>query len=438
MGIPLIHRGSFWVLLFVLPFAGLSEQGQNPAAPRTYTLNRISATGLKHFSTEQIALASGLRKGQQVDMAAVDAAADRLFQSGAIAKIGYSYKTAGSSLDVEFQITEASQFLPCSYDNFVWFKDAELTAAAQREIPLFDGSLPVGGEMVNQVPSAIEHFLAERKITAKVIATLSSESLGGKATGYTLRVLDIAIPVKEVDVTGGPLGYDLLAVAEEPLLKQNYSLVIAKGAAEFGLPEVYQNEGYLQVKFSDPQVTMIDPRGVDATQGVIEKFTVNPGLLYNWDGVSWSGNQSIRDSDLLKLLELKPGDIARRDKFQWSLVHIRDGYGRIGYLAVRVSPTPEFDVPRHLVHYQMKIDEGPQYFMGQFTLTGVSEPLASKVRQAWKLRAGQVFDASYETGGWTKDFLDATGGGSSRPRPFSITHSVNQQTHVVDVEMQIR
>jgi outer membrane protein assembly factor BamA len=423
--------------LLTAAFLGGMYTYPQSAGPKTYTLNRITATGLKHFSSDQIASASGLRKGQPVDMPAVDAAADRLFKSGAIAKIGYSFQMQGTSLNVEFQITEASQFLPCTYDNFVWFKDAELTAAIQREVPLFDGSLPVGGDMVNQVSVAIEHLLADHKITGKVIADFTG-TLGGKATGYSIRVLDLSIPVKEVDVAGGPVATEALAMAEEPILKQNYSRAIAKGAAESGLTEIYQNEGYLQAKFSDPQVTMNDPQGADASQGVTVKFSVSPGPLYNWNGVSWTGIQVLGDSELVRLLGFKSGDIARRDRFQKGLAAIRAGYGKVGYLDVQISPTPEFDEPNHRVHYQMKVNEGLQYLMGEFTVTGVSEPLASKLKQAWKLRTGQVFDASYFRENWQKDMSEVMRTGPPGRGQFILNQTINRQAHVVDIELQFR
>ncbi len=437
MGTSSILNRSFCLLLIVCTGAIFGAEAQNSSSPRKYVLNRVTVVGAKHFSTEQIASASGLRKGQQLDLAVVDEAADRLFHTGAIAKIGYSFQTAGTSLDVEFQITEASQFLPCTYDNFIWFKDAELTSAVQREVPLFDGSLPLGGEIVNQVPAALEHILADHKIAGKVIATISG-TLGGKVSGYSLRVTDIAIPVVSIDVSGGPLSRESLASAEEPILKQNFSRTIAKGAAETGLTEVYQNEGYLQVKFSDPQVSMKDPSGADASQGVALKYAVTPGPLYNWNGVSWSGNQSLRESDLVQMLGFKPGDIARRDKLQWGLVAVRDGYWTFGYLDARVSVTPQFDAPQHQVHYQMNVDEGSQYVMGALTVTGVSEPLASKLKQAWRIRAGQVFDASYAKQGWQKDMSEVMRSTSPGRGQFLLNESINRQSHVVDIEVQFR
>src|ERR1700689_5356479 len=79
---------------------------------KTYTLANLTVKGPSHFGADEIAAAGGLKKGQQVDLPRIDAAADRIFKTEAIAKIGYSYTFAGDSIFVEFQVSDASRFLP--------------------------------------------------------------------------------------------------------------------------------------------------------------------------------------------------------------------------------------------------------------------------------------------------------------------------------------
>ena len=375
--------------------ASLPLSAQTSAGVKSYTLAKVTVRGPSHFTSEQIAAAGGLRKGQQIDLAGVDAAADRLFKTGAIAKIGYSYSSVGNSMSVEFQITDASRFLPCLYDNFVWFADADLTAAVRHEVPLYDGSVPVGGEMVTQVSTALEHFLQEHKKPGTVTATMTG-TLGGPISGYTLQVTGVSMPVVAIDVSGGSIGPEALSKATHLLIGKDYSRTLARGSGQLGLTEIYQDEGYLQAQFSEPQISLKDPQGSDASAGITIKYDVTPGPIYNWSGVSWNGNQSLPDADLTKLLEFKAGDIARRDKLELGWMAIKHAYGRMGYLEARTGSKPEFDPAHHQVHFEATVTEGPQYHMGEFSVTGVSEPLASKLKAAWKLRPGQVYDDSYQ------------------------------------------
>ena len=412
----------------------LAQPGQSG---KTFTLSGVVISGAKRFTQEQLVAASGLKKGQQIDLPGIDAAADRLFKSGALANITYTYRMAGTAIDVQFKLAEATKFLPCTYDNFVWFSDEELIAAARKEVPLFDGSLPLGGELPNQVTASLENFLQRHSIKGSVSATVSG-SLGGPITSYDLRVFDISIPVKSVSVKGGPLPQEALAKAIHLISLSDYSRSVAHGVGQSGLTEAYQDEGYLQAKFSEPQVVMKDPQGRDATLGVALAYDVSAGPQFHSTGVSWSGNQALSESDLSKLMEVKPGDIASRDKFIWSWIAVHDRYGKDGYLAAHVETTPEFDNAKAQVHYQAKISEGAQYHMGIFTATGVTEILANKLKNVWRLRTGQIYDASYE-----KTYIQQDMGEVMRPSATSrftvgVNRKINQETHVVDVELEIK
>ncbi len=412
----------------------VAQPGQ---AGKIYTLSGVTVTGAKRFTTEQLVTASGLKKGQQIDMAGIDAAADRLFKSGALANISYTYRTTGTSIEVQFKLAEASKFVPCTYDNFVWFSDEELITAARKEVPLFDGWLPIGGELPTQVSESLERFLQAHSIKASVNATMSG-SLGGPIGGYDLRVSDISIPVKSVTVKGGPLGQEALAKAIHLISLSDYSRSVAHGVGQSGLTEAYQDEGYLQAKFSDPQVVMKDPQGNDATLGVTLSYDVIPGSQYRSSGITWSGNQAVSESELAKLIEVKPGDIASRDKLNWSWIAVHDRYGKDGYLTARVQTMPDFDAAKNEVHFQAKIVEGPQYHMGFFTAAGVPEILANKLKAAWRLRPGQIYDASYE-----KTFVQQDMAGVMRPSATSrftttLNRKINSETHVVDVELEIK
>jgi outer membrane protein assembly factor BamA len=417
--------------------AGAMLIAQPRQSGKTFTLSGVTISGAKRFTQEQLVSASGLKKGQQIDLAGIDAAADRLFKSGALASINYTYRTSGTSMEVQFKLAEAAKFVPCAYDNFVWFTDEELIAAARKEVPLFDGSLPIGGELPNQVSESLEHFLQEHSIKGGVSATLSG-SLGGPVTGYGLRVIDVSIPVKSVTVRGGPVAQESLAKAIHIISLSDYSRSVARGVGQSGLTEAYQDEGYLQAKFSDPQVVMKDPQGHDASLGVTLIYDVLPGPQFHSTGVTWSGNSAISESDLSKLMEVKPGDIASREKLYWSWIAVHDRYGKDGYLAAHVVATPEFDTAKAQVHYQAKISEGAQYHMGIFTASGVTEILANKLKNVWRLRTGQIYDASYE-----KTYVEKDMGEVMRPSATSrftvqLNRKINQETQVVDVELEIK
>jgi hypothetical protein len=70
-------------------------------------------------------------------------------------------------------------------------------------------------------------------------------------------------------------------------------------------------------------------------------------------------------------------------------------YGRQGFLEARVRPTPEFDDSARKVTYKIDVHEGAQYHMGSLLFKGLAERDARALRDAWRLKRGEVFDQGY-------------------------------------------
>jgi hypothetical protein len=341
----------------------------------------------------------------------------------------------GPSLKVEFQLADAAKFLPCTYDNFVWFTDQALTESVRHEVPLYDGTLPLGGEMPSQVTGALEHFLNEHKIQGHVTATLNGK-LGEPPSAYSITIAGLPMPVTEVRATG-PLGPDLLARATHTMVGADYSRSIAQRMADYGLTEVYQDEGYLQVQFSAPHAEMRDPQLLDASQGIIVSYVATPGPLYTWNGIVWNGTLPIPEAELNGFLKFNLGDVARRGQLEIGMMGVQNDFGRLGHLEAHVDLKPEFDVAGRRVRYQASVTEGPQYLMGDFTVTGIGEPFASRLQNAWKLKPGSIFDASYEKTYLTKGVAGSMPAGSDHRFSFTFRRTLNHQTHVVSEELQV-
>jgi outer membrane protein assembly factor BamA len=74
--------------------------------------------------------------------------------------------------------------------------------------------------------------------------------------------------------------------------------------------------------------------------------------------------------------------------------HVRNAYAKVGYLDLNLTPTAAYDDKAASVSYTVLIDEGPQYHMGQFVLTGLSLEGERRIRNAWNLAHDAVFDSS--------------------------------------------
>jgi hypothetical protein len=151
----------FAVLLLPLPaFTQSSKAG-------SLRLAGITFAGLRRFTESQVIAASGLRLGMTTDVPALAEAADRLAKNGAFGSVKYSYRTQGDDVFVDFDVAEAARFLPCMFDNFVWMPN-DLDRAVRDAVPLYDGTAPEGGTILNDIVAALQDLLKQKGVPGQV------------------------------------------------------------------------------------------------------------------------------------------------------------------------------------------------------------------------------------------------------------------------------
>src|SRR5712692_4753705 len=147
----------------------ISTQAQTaPATPAaTAPLREIRAEGLKSLPEPRVAALSGLQTGAQVGKDDLQAAADKLVQSGLFAKVKYNFQSRIDGLLVTFHVEEAPR-IPAYFDNLPWFADSELNDAIRAKLPFYAGALPEAGAVVDQAAKAVGQFLATHGLEAAV------------------------------------------------------------------------------------------------------------------------------------------------------------------------------------------------------------------------------------------------------------------------------
>src|SRR5437773_11171512 len=102
------------------------------AAQKPTRLTKIEVVGLKRLTTEQVIATSQRQIGQPVDLGVLDAAAEKLMQSGWFKTLSYRLRTADDQAIVIFTVEEAAKNLPVVFENFVWFADDENARAIRQ------------------------------------------------------------------------------------------------------------------------------------------------------------------------------------------------------------------------------------------------------------------------------------------------------------------
>src|SRR4029077_9994934 len=334
---------------------------QTLAQTKQTIIAQIAVEGSARFSESQISAASGINPGQLADDSILTAAADRLSKSGAFTEVTYRYKTLNGKMTVTFLLVDEPKTMACTFDNFVWVASDEVDRAVRAEVPVYDGRVPLDGDLAPAVATALEHLLAQHHIARAVAYLPAAKTIGSAPTEFRYSAKENLPPVTSVEFTGGPLDPGLFAVAKQRLMGRPFSAAYARSLAENDLDVIYQNHAYLRAHFGDPQVTFL-PGPSDSDPGAVTLvFTVVPGPMYSWHGTDWDGNIAYSSADLERYLGMKDGDLAAMDKISAGMESIRGAYGQKGFIAVGLSPKQSFDDAAHQVHYSFQLKEGSQY-----------------------------------------------------------------------------
>jgi outer membrane protein assembly factor BamA len=363
-------------------------------AQQPATLRHIEFVGLKKMTSQQAIDASGLKIGDPIDPKVIDAAAEKLMQSGLFRKLGYRVRSAGNDATVVFDVEEASRNLPVVFENFVWFSEDEIARAIRQDVPFFDGTAPEAGSTTDKIAAALQRLLSQKKISGRVEhMPYANMNTGRQEILFTVE--GVKIPVCSLHFPGAAAISEAdLIKASQNLFKNDYSRKVAAIFADTQLVPLYRHLGYLRAQFKEPAAAP-EQSPSRCADGVALTIPVDEGIVYSWEAADWSGNQTLTKEDLTSALGMNAGEVADGDKIDKGLKDVRKAYGRRGYLAAQFKPSIEFDDSTRRVKYSFNVNEGLRYFMGNLIINGLPAEETERLKAKWTLGSNAVFDESY-------------------------------------------
>lgn len=423
-----VNRNKF-LFTTLLALASLLPAQTTRKPPSTFKLISINVTGTKRYTPAEIIAATGLQPGQTVSEADFKRVSQQLGETGAFGDVAYTYQYSPQGTKLDFQVADSNQFLPVRFDNFVWFSDQELVEKLHSVVPLFHGQLPVAGGLTDQISDALQSLLLERKLQGRAdyMRTAQHDAIDAfvfKVTGPTIHIRNVAF-------TGAaPTELPLLQAAAKNLQGQEYLRSMLQVQAEKNLLPVYLQRGYLKAAFADAQAKIAQESPQETVVDV--DLPVDPGQQYKLTQILWSGNTVFAPEKLQPLIHLQSGQYANAVQLGSDLETVQKLYGTRGYLAARVQSVPQMDDRQSTASYQLQVHEGDVYHMGELDIQGLDARTTARLVEGWKLRGGDVYDASYP-----QQFLNDTNHEIPlAPWKISVHNSLNEKEKTVDVTLR--
>jgi outer membrane protein assembly factor BamA len=385
-----INFAVFALLLF-LGQARSRAQAPSAAATSTAALREVRAGGLKSLTEAQVAATSGLQIGAQVGRDELQAAADKLVQSGLFSHVTYKFQSRADGLVVTFQLEEA-QRIPAYFDNLPWFTDGEVNDAIHAKLAFYDGTLPTAGAVVDQAAEIAGEFLAAHGLQAAIDHQVVGNP-NGEGNILQFHIDGAALKISSLEFSDTSLNTSKTVQQEVAELKgKPYSRMAIDLFLTEQVRPIYQKQGYLRAKLGPPEIRLSGNPNQKLPEQIPVFVPVTPGAIYKWAGAEWTGNSLLSSATLTGDLDLKNGEIADGMTIEAGLERVREEYAHVGYLDAKIDPAPSYDDRAHTISYKIRIEEGRSYKFDALTITGLSPAAEKRLREAWAIPQGELFD----------------------------------------------
>src|ERR1700690_3111792 len=428
----------FQLVLLVLCLclsSAFAQTRRKPAAKElpasAFQLVSIKVTATKRYRPEDVIAATGLELQQTVSEDDFRKATRTLGMTGAFDDVAYSFQYSPEGTKLELQVQDAENFVPVRFDNLVWFSDQQLLDQLHAQVPLFQGQLPITGDLADEVSNALQALLITRNVPGRA-DYLRSGREDGPIEAFVFSVTGPQIHIGKITFAGaGAAELPLLEAAARRLEGADFERSTLRVQEDKRFLPIYLQLGYLKAALGNPQAKVVqdspDETIVDVT------FPVDPGRQYKLTAIDLAGNNAFPSGTLRSMMQVQMNQPANAAQIDTDIEALQKFYGTHGLMAVSIQPTPEMDDANSTVKYMLQIREGDVYGMGDLDIRGLDTHTTELLKNEWNLRGGDRYDsgnAQRFLNQADKEFTLLAGW------TFSVRHSLNRDEKTVDVSLR--
>ena len=348
----------------------------------------IRFQGAPQYTQQELLAAAGLKPDARLNSREVKAHAKQLNDTGLFEEV----KFTSDSKTLLFTLTPSSQLFPMHLENVPLTPGKELDAKLHERFPLYRGLLPASGSMLEGIRQTFEEMLAAKGVKATVKAALTSGVGPQKLTAMNFTVVSPAVHIGRIQLAGiSPAMQAKASLLASGQTGNSFDTENTAIGLQHVFEDLYQDQGYAAVQVD---VAQVDPPIVsDQSVDIPYTVTIKEGGIYKLGTIDFPASALVARADVEKIRSKYPAGSGRPlDLF---LLAVRDAYHAKGYLDCSIVSHPSFNEATHIVNYSLEIAPGSQYRLASVKFDGAPDAMAAKLKLAWKMAPGDVFDESY-------------------------------------------
>jgi hypothetical protein len=380
----------------VLLLAGTSAR---PLRAQTYDPKSIhfeSTDPKQHLDAGELLRITGLQQGVPLTKADIDAALQKLGDSGDFSNLTYTVNKTALTIRLT-PAAGAQAALPVRFTNFVWWQPDELLGILQQRVPLFHGTLPLQGNQTGEIEDALVALLNEKGVPdARITATPSYSALGRPMDAVALSITSPEILVGQThfdDVV--PAIAEGLTTLNRQLADRNFDLRDVSTSIRENVQQIFANAGYLDGAIDAP--TLAPPRKDLGGYIVDVQVTLHPGNLYRVASIAIHAEPPATVAELRAVVPFKAGDVASSADIRAALAALARVYGDYGYLRAQASANLEKNARNATVAYSFTFSPGAQFHLASIDTSDLPTDLQQEFTAIWHGTPGELVDRNFQT-----------------------------------------
>ncbi len=383
---------TIWIMVFC----------QIQAQSTSFPLESVAVEGTA-ISKEIVLELAGLHIGAPVDKAAIEAASQKLSDTGLFESVNYNYASGPNrGYAVTLQAADPRAFSNASID-VAGVNEDEVWRWLAARYPTLNHKVPANGAAQTFVAGKIEEHLGSgvlegHHLTAKLEADVMRR--GGNSNisfqpDPLPRIATITF-AGQSELTSEQLA-DLIP---KDMREQGYTDRGFRQAVELNLRRAYEDRGMYRVGFP----SIVARPGPGWTVSVAT--SIEEGAKYTLGDVQIDSKNALGDKlpmeAMLNAAKFRKGALANWTQIQNSIWELEKPVKRLGYFHAAAQTERVFQDNQHILDLKISMNLGPIHKFGQLLITGLPPDLEAQARKAWSFKPGDPFDYDYP-----RDFFQA-------------------------------
>ena len=168
------------------------------------------------------------------------------------------------------------------------------------------------------------------------------------------------------------------------------------------LRSFYLNRGFLEFNIDSTQVSITPDR-----EKIYITVAITEGPVYKVGDVKFSGDLIVKEEELRRLTQVKPGDVFSRERVVDTTKAISDRLANEGYSFANVNPVPDLNRETRVASFTFFVDPGRRVYVRRINIAGNQKTQDEVIRR--ELRQLESSWYSLEKIARSKERLQRTG-----------------------------